>query len=452
MNVPAPSITESLVELLSRPRSDADRACAALHLVDWLGCAAIGHVSTVGGLLSPGNADGAALPLAVSSDDPAATAFALGGLGSVLEMDDIHRTAILHPGPVVMPAALAFARDIQTATLLDAIVAGYEAMVRIAGAVGAAHYAVFHNTATCGGFGAAAAAAHALGLDKAATVSALGNAGTVASGLWQCRNEPVMTKTFHVAEAARRGVAAAVLAQRGVTGPRYILEGPQGFFAAMAPDGTPQAIAARPDARLAIYDTSFKPWPACRHAHPAIDAALLIREALDDVHSDDIASIHVDSYSDAITFCDRVEPTTTAGAKFSLQHVVALALLRGGPKLEDFEPDRLRGNAPSELRRKVTVAASPAFTDVYPAHFGASVRVTMKDGRVVERRIDDAWGDSENPMSDAEVFHKARTLLAAAGVTPERAQALIDGAAALAEGAPFSAIADDIIARRPSFQ
>ena len=89
-----------------------------------------------------------------------------------------------------------------------------------------------------------------------------------------------MTKAFHVAEAARRGVTAAQLAARGLTGPRLILEGPEGLFAAIARDGSADAIIADADAQWRICETSFKPWPACRHAHAAIDAALLVREAI----------------------------------------------------------------------------------------------------------------------------------------------------------------------------
>lgn len=439
----APSITERLALVLSRPITASDRARAALHLVDWLGCAAIGHTTDVGRILSPClSACAGPLPLASSSSDPAATAFALGGLGSVFEMDDVHRTALLHPGPVVIPAVLAFGTGTATEKALDAIIAGYEAMIRIGSAVGPAHYSFFHNTATCGGFGAAVAAARILGLDRAQTVAALGTAGSIAGGLWQCRNEPVMTKTFHVAEAARRGVAAALLAARGLTGPRYIFEGPQGFFAAVARDGEPKAIVADSTAPWRIFETSFKPWPACRHAHPAIDAALLIRDAVGDLEEAQIERVEVETFSDAITFCDRPEPTTAVQAKFSLQHAVSVALLSGRPMLHHFEPGNLHGNDFEALRRKVRVTASDRFTTVYPGHFGASVTIKLSDGGVVERHVADAWGDTQNPMDEAAIFAKARMLLEASGIASDAAARLVDAAASLADGAPLSVLAE----------
>src|SRR5690606_34955687 len=117
---------------------------------------------------------------------------------------------------------------------------------------------------------------------------------------------------------ARRGLQSARLAQAGLTGPRYILEGPQGFFAATCPGSEPQILVASPDAPWAIWDTSFKPWPACRHAHATIDAALALRNRIDDPKA--IKSIEIETYADAVTFCDKPDPKTETEAKFSLQH------------------------------------------------------------------------------------------------------------------------------------
>jgi 2-methylcitrate dehydratase PrpD len=114
-----------------------------------------------------------------------------GGLGNVLEMDDVDKRAVLHPGPVVVPAALAAAQDRGASgeAFLDAIVRGYEAVIRIGRAVGPGHYRYWHNTGTCGPFGSAAAAASLYGLSQEQTAWALGLAGTQASGLWQTRHE-----------------------------------------------------------------------------------------------------------------------------------------------------------------------------------------------------------------------------------------------------------------------
>jgi 2-methylcitrate dehydratase PrpD len=429
------SVTERLVGLLARPISASDRQRAARHLVDWIGCAAIGRATETGRCIeaeAAGATTGSAQLFGAQRTDPATAAFVLGGFGSILEMDDVHRAALLHPGPVVIPAALAAATDeTQADDVLDAIIRGYEAMIRLGAAVGPGHYAFFHNTATCGGFGAAAAAGSLLGLDPVAMVATLGNAGSTAGGFWQCRNEPVMTKTLHVAEAARRGLIAARLSARGFTGPRYVLEGPQGFFAATCPGASPDDVVADDESGWKIAETSFKPWPACRHAHAAIDAALALR---DELGGRPIAAIAIDTYADAKLFCDRPRPETVLQAKFSLQHAVAVTLQDGAPPLDAFDLPALGRPELVALRERTTVIANDRFTAPYPRHFGSAVTVTLEGGETRTRSVADAWGDTENPVSDDALFAKARDLMAAAGLARATADALIAAALGLADG------------------
>ncbi len=430
------SVTEQLIARMDAPISVADRRRAALHLVDWLGCAIAGSTVEAGRILMAEATGTGDVPLfGGDTADAAGAALALGALGSLYEMDDVHRTALLHPGPVVIPAALAAApASLSGGALLDAIIHGYEAMIRIGRAVGAGHYAFFHNTATCGGFGAAMAAGKLLGLGEAALTSALGNAGSLAGGLWQCRNEAVMTKTLHCAEAARRGLTAARLAARGFTGPRFILEGPQGFFAGLCPGADPRDVLRDDDAWL-IFATSFKPWPACRHAHAAIDAALLLRP---DIGATPIEAITIETFADAKLFCDRPSPQTAHQAKFSLQHAVAVTLVEGAPPLAAFDPPALGRPDLVALREVATIDVSDDFTGRYPSHFGSAVTVRLKDGRTLSRRVEDALGDSENPVAEDALFEKARMLMGAAGIAPAFCEELILAALSLAEGAPLS--------------
>ena len=108
---PAPhSLSEGIAALLQRPVSRAVRRRAALHVLDWVGCAIAGRAATPGELFARyGTARGAGPchAIGVGRLEAAAAAFVNGAYGNVLEMDDIHRTSVLHPGPVVIPAALA---------------------------------------------------------------------------------------------------------------------------------------------------------------------------------------------------------------------------------------------------------------------------------------------------------------------------------------------------------
>ena len=389
------SITQRLALRLARPVDPAARDRARLHLLDWLACVAGARRSPV-----------AAVARAAENDAVQRAAL----LGNVLEMDDVDRLGRLHPGPLVWPAALAAARDsgATRAALLDGGVRGYEAMVTIGRMFDDAHYARWHPSATAGGFGAAAAAASIFGLDAAQTVSALGHAGSLAGGVWRMRHEAVMTKALHSLHTSSAGVDFARLARHGLTGPEWILEGEQGVFAAMV--AAPRAVADTPGWRL--FEVSFKPWPACRHVHPAIDAALLLGDALA------AGPIHVESYGDALRFCDRPHPVTAAEARFSLQHAIAVVATSGHPTLADFDPDALPGLAAVRARVTVTVAAD--LDAAYPAHFGA--RVTAGGVTITAA---DALGDPENPVDAAALIAKLRTLVAWGGLPAAEADAAI---------------------------
>lgn len=329
-------------------------------------------------------------------------------LGNVLEMDDVHRTSLLHPGPVVWPAALS-AEGAEMDEVLDAAIRGYEAMIAIGAVFDAHHYARWHPTATMGVFGAAAAMGSLLGFDEAAYTNALGNAGSVAGGVWHMRHDNVLTKQWHIAHAVRTGREAALHAHAGASGPASILEGPQGLFAAMTTE--PGELASNGEGWL-IDTVSFKPFAACRHAHPAIDAALELRAAgrLE-------APFTVETFADALTFCDRPNPTTELEAKFSLQHAVAVVADGRQADAEDFTPDAIAALAP--LRAQVSVAEDPAITARYPAHFGA---------RVNGFELVDTLGDPERPVDADRIIAKVHSLARWGGLRPEAA----DRAVALA--------------------
>jgi len=425
------SLSSGLLDITGLAVDDRVRDRAVLHLIDWMGCAIAGRKTEIGRIFR----DGDGLPQV--TNDPMSEALAYGALGSILEMDDVHRTALLHPGPVVIPAALALSGHDEPGDFLDAIVQGYEAMIRVGRSVGAAHYASFHNTATCGGAGSAVASARMLKLDAERSVWALGNAMTLASGLWECRNEPVFTKPLHVAEACRRGVQAAFYAARGLSGPSRIFEGSQGFFAGLARDGRPDFMLVDPDGPWLIEETSFKPWPACRHAHATIDATL---EARSQIGSRAIRAIRIFTYADAVRFCDKPAPQTVGEAKFSLQHAAAVVLTKGIPMLEDFEPDAIARPEFAQLRRLAEVHADSGLTADYPAHFGSRVDIDLADGTTVSATVADALGDSENPMAESAIIDKFHTLCTWAGVSDREQAPLIALAKDLRSGAPVASL------------
>jgi len=412
-------------ELLRICRRDAPpevQDAARLNLLDWLGCVFAARFTPVARALARALADSGddVLPQAMSPErtDAQGAALALGSLGNVLEMDDLHRAAILHPGETVCAAALAVAmrRPATGPALLKSVTRGYEIAARIGTAVAAGGYTPFYNSGTCGVFGAAVAAADLHGLDPEQMADALGQAGMQAAGIWQCRLEPTFSKQLATAHAARAGVFSAELGAAGFPGARAILTGEMGFLRSYCPGADPDALTAA--APWAITAMSFKPFPACRHTHPAISAALALGDGIDAA----IRRVDIHTYRAALDFCDTPHPETPDQARFSLQHAVAVALRKGAPEIADFDLTALRDDETTELRGRVRLHLDPSCDAAFPRQYGARIVVTARDGSTRSAACPAAWGDPENPMSEADLVAKFHRNAIHGGLT--RADAL----------------------------
>ena len=207
-----------------------------------------------------------------------------GTASHAFELDDYHN-AKLHPGAVVMPAAIAVAEklDASGADLVTAIAAGYEVMIRSSLALNpsAARLRGWHLTGVCGPFGAAAACASLLKLNTEQTAWALGLAGTQGAGLWAFNADGTMSKRLHAGKAAHSGVLAAELAQLGFTGPTQIYEFEDGgVLKAFSDASDPAPLTQDLGAVYHLDKTSIKPYSCCGSTHSYIDAALALRKKL----------------------------------------------------------------------------------------------------------------------------------------------------------------------------
>ncbi|MDE0060379.1 MAG: MmgE/PrpD family protein [Defluviicoccus sp.] len=416
-----PTLTEGLVSLIrARPISRADLDAMASIALDGIANMLAGRATEPGRILRRWGAE---------KRDPGRRALVMGGCMHVLEVDDLHRGSVTHPGCVVIPAALALA-DSEGAdgeAFLRAVLHGFEAVCRVGMSVGPTHYKVWHNTATCGPFGAAMAAASLIGLDDEAVVHALGNAGTQSAGLWEFLNTGAMSKHLHAGRAAEAGVVAAELAAGGFTGPPAILEGPQGLYAGACPDADPGAVLRHPDAPWAVHATSIKPWPSCRHTHPVIDAALELSARIDAAA---VTGVEASTYRAAVDVCDRPMPASPYEAKFSLQHCIAAALTDGAVGFETFEAEsRARLAA---LRSRVRVGAGTPYVTDYPAAWGGEVTAILADGSRASAARRQCKGDPEAALDRGEMADKARELLRFGRVAEP--EAVIDGVLAMAGG------------------
>ena len=279
------SLSRDLVRLIrSKPVTQGDLDTAALFTLDAVANIMAGRNSDPGRrLLSWARTTG------VAGGNARDLSFLWGGLCHILEVDDLHRASVVHPGCVVVPAVWAHlmasgdgsTSEISGEKVLTAILHGFEATTRVGMAVGPSHYKIWHNTATCGAFGSAMAVATLLDLTEDQCVHALGNAGTQAAGLWEFLDSGAMSKHLHAGHAAQSGLTSAQLAAVDFTGPETILEGDRGFFRAACPDATPALVTADPEADWQLALTSIKPWavlpshPSCHRSgnRPARDTA-----------------------------------------------------------------------------------------------------------------------------------------------------------------------------------
>lgn len=409
---------------------------AAEFVLDWAGAALAGSAQPPAGMLygivrgnAPQSGPCTVLNAHMDRTSELWAAFQNGFNGHVMEMDDVHRKAVFHPGTVIIPAALAIGQKlgVDGRKLLTSIAVGYEVSIRVGIAAGPSHYMKWHTTGTCATFGASAAAGYLLGLTPLQMTWALGNAGTQAAGLWQFLDDGAMTKPLHPGKAAMNGLLAALAAKNGFTGPNNILEGRKGFLAATSLDAEPGALTEGLGDAWQLLDVSIKPYASCRHSHPQIDVALEVaREAGFNLQG--IASVHISTYRTAkdVAGGSGRYPKEPHEAKFDSAYCVATALARGKVRVEDFEPGNIESASDvKKLWEKTTISVDESLEAEYPAKWGAVIEARTDDGKVYKASTLYAKGDPEKPVTRDELTEKFMDL--ADGVLPEEELSALTG-------------------------
>lgn len=378
---------------------------------------------------------------------PEWAALANGTISHAIEMDDCGRESSLHPGVSVIPAALAIAEetDAPVGELLAAIAAGYEVTMRAGAALDpkSAYRRGFHPTGVAGVFGATAAAGHVLGLGDGQLASALGIAGTMASGSLEYLSEGSWTKRLNPGWAAHSGIVAARLAEAGYRGPTTAFEGPLGFLHAYSDTGRPDRLLADLGEPLQIMKVAIKPYACCRYVHALIDATLALRTE-HDIAADQVEHVDLGVLSMATDLVShpierKRNPQSIVDAQFSAPYAAAIALITGGAGKAQFTEELI---AMPEIRR--LMAATDCHTDAaldatYPEGMPGSVRLRLRDGRVVEARVDFPLGEPENPLSRAELVTRF-VELTAGSIADGAAASLADRVLALHGDEPTAAL------------
>lgn len=340
--------------------------------------------------------------------------------GHSIEYDDVHNASSSHPGVVVFPAVMAAAAlaGAGERELVRGAAIGYEVMCRAGRAADPpAHYGRhFHPTGTIGALGAAAAAGAVLGLGADGLVSAVGIAGSMASGSMQFLIDGAWTKRLHPALAARSGVEAALLAADGYRGTEDGIAGQRGFLAAYSGGSRPERLLEGwGEWPLEVAATSVKAHTCCRYNQGPIDTLLAIRSAhglagdeVEDVLIG-VPSVAVDIVAEPVGAKRR--PRSVVDAQFSLHYGAAVALARGRAGLAEYREDALDDKDVLELADRVRYEVDPEIDRVYPERWRAWARVAV-GGDSFYAETDEPKGDPGNPLTPVEIRAKFDSLAA----------------------------------------
>ena len=382
----------------SQPISEEVAHHARRAVIDW-------HAALLPGAVVP---PATLLKKALHADDPRTVALINGSAAHTVEVDDIYRDGIYHPGAPTIAAAHAL--GFERPNFLRSVIVGYEISTRIGALMGRAHYKYWHNTGTIGCFGATASAAEMLNLGAGQFAHALATVTTFAAGLQQAFRMDSMSKPLHAGRAAEAGVTAALAAREGVTGSLDVLEGEAGFGRAMGDNPDWEKALAGLGRDFHITRMTFKNHACCGHTFAAIDGALALQRKLN-LRPDDIQHIDVGTYRAGVEVAHYERPSTPAEARFSMKYVVATALTHGSVRLAAFEPPRLNDGATRALMEKVSVSVDPELDATFPRQRAARVAITARDRR--EELVQPTRkGDPDLPLSDKELEDKFMELAA----------------------------------------
>jgi 2-methylcitrate dehydratase PrpD len=345
---------------------------------------------------------------------PEMAALANGTLAHLLDFDDTHNPMGGHPSAPVLSAALAMADHAGASgrDLILAFVAGFEVTTKLARVTNPLLYSRgWHPTSVLAVFGAAAAAAKLLRLDKAQMTHALAAAASMASGMKA--NFATLTKPLHVGRAAQAGVQSAMLAACGHTANPAIFEAPMGYLDLYCSQkqedwklGTVEKRLGEPW-EIVQPGVTVKPYPCGGSTHSTIDAHLALR-AQHEFASSDIVKIRNGIHARRLPHTSRPVVTRGLEGKFSNQYVTALCWLKGSVLLADFDDATAGDPAMAEMMRKVQTYAEPEISaSAEETH--ALVEVTLRDGTVYQQRTTKRRGSPANPLSDAELGEKFRS-------------------------------------------
>jgi len=365
----------------------------------------------------------------------------LNGLnGHALDFDDGTNSGIIHLGSPIFSLLIPLSQRYGTGVeeMLKAAVVGYEASYTMAVSIQPGHKAMgYHATGTCGTLGAALAASYMLGFTEEERFQAFAAACVAAGGMLKVLDDGSELKPYNVAKTALLALTAIQLAKAGFKGHADPLGG-RGFIKMMTGKEDVEIKPALLGGTYAIMKSYTKPYASCRYTHPAVEAAIHLRSR---VRPEDVESIHIKTYSLAVSGHDHTQIPGSYSAKMSIPYATAAGMLFGRAGLQEFSEETVRDAAVLALTRKVRVEADDALSAAFPAIQAAIVTVTASNGTFADR-VDFPKGEPENPLSDEEFKARYDGLMAYAGVDAGASAAVFE--AAQRKGIAVSALVEKL--------
>jgi 2-methylcitrate dehydratase PrpD len=356
-------------------------------------------------------------------------AFVNGSTIHTIDYDDTHMAVVSHFGASVVSAALAAtqASSGDGRRFLEAIVAGFEAGARVGRACMPQHYQRWHATSSLGGIAAAAAAARAFGLDARGTEMAIGLAADDTGGTRVCIMQGDISKSLHAGRAAEKGVRAAQLVAAGAIGPVGLLEHEFGFFWAYSDERDARRLPehlADMGTRWEILENDIKAHPCILSSHTAIEATLsLAREHAFGI--DDVEEVRLFQPGFSKGHGMNRDIRTVMAARLSVPWCVMVGLADGAVGLAQFSVSRIADQELLDGLDRVTLEPDPDLGLRFPGQAPNRARITLRDGRVVEREVGIALGSHQRPFTDAD--HRGKLIeLTMDRLGPEGADLLLN--------------------------
>ena len=352
-------------------------------------------------------------------------AFLNGFCAHYLELDDGHRLGAVHIGAPVFSALLAAAEveTINSEDFLKGAIAGYEASARLACAIQpGCRQRGYHATGVCGTVGAAVAVAIALRFTFLQMKTTIAAAVAGAAGVLEMQENASELKPYNAGRAAMDAIVAAYMGKAGFHGPDDPIGGRRGFLKVMTDTPHFEYLVDFENEDYEIERSYMKLYAACRHAHPAIEAALILR---DKVNIEKVTSIKIHTYKQATEGHIHKDILSIGSAKMSIPFGVATALITGNAGINAFTERTIRDKAIINLMQLIMVVPDDELTCLNPQKRVAIVEVIQNDQKIIQR-VDYPKGEPENPLEQMEVEEKFRLLTSHAGIKREKCKLIIN--------------------------